>query len=172
MIRPRLLLTLVLVAALGLASCGSGDAGASPSDEGGITLTDATVDWPANPEVGAVRLRVHNDGATADELVGASSDASRSTMVHRSVTDAQGRATMEMAADLEIPARSTVTFEPGGLHIMLDGLQRDLEVGDEVQVTLVFRDAGPITTTARVVEPGSVDLGGTDDGDEEASHGH
>lgn len=167
MIRPRLLLSLLLVAVLGLAACSSSDGAAEASDGGGIAIADATVDRPVNPDLTAVRLRVVNDGATADELVGVSSDVSRSSMVHRSGTDAEGRSTMDMVANLEIPARSTVTFEPGGLHIMLDGLERELELGDQVEVTLIFRDAGSIATTAKVVEPGT-----TGGDDEEASHAH
>ena len=33
-----------------------------------------------------------------------------------------------------------VTFEPGGLHIMLIGLQQELKEGDDFEVTLQFRD--------------------------------
>ena len=78
-----LLLPLLVVGALGLAGCGSG--GSDGADGGapgaGIRITDATLDWPANPELAAVRMRIHNDGGEADELVGASSDAATSSMV-------------------------------------------------------------------------------------------
>ncbi|HRW38059.1 MAG: copper chaperone PCu(A)C [Acidimicrobiales bacterium] len=167
--RPLLVALLIVGAAL-VAGCGSEGPSTTATADGGIRISDATIDWPANPEVGAVRLLVHNDGPRADELVGASSDVATSTMVHRSVTDAQGRARMEMVSGLEIPARSTVTFEPGGLHVMLNGLTRELEVGDRVEVTMIFRDAGPVSATATVVEPGTASLGG--DAAEEAAHDH
>ena len=168
MTRPRLLLLAILpVCALALAGCGSGD-GASAAPKATVRITDATIDWPANPEVAAVRLRVRNDGSHDDELQGVSTQVARSAMVHRSSVDASGRSTMAPVAGLTIPARSTVTFEPGGLHIMLDGLTRDLRIGDRVPVTMVFRDAGSITTEAKVVAPGSVDLGSG----EEAGHDH
>lgn len=173
MTRLRLLLLPLLVAgALGLAGCGSGDGAEGGASGARIRITDATLDWPANPELAAVRMRIHNDGGEADELVGASSDAATSSMVHRSTTDEAGRATMDMVAGLPVPARSTVIFEPGGLHLMLDGLTRELEVGDEVEITLLFRDAGPVSATARVVEPGSQDPGAIATDAEEASRDH
>ncbi len=170
--RPRsLLVVLLALASLGLAACGSGDGAAEAQGGDGLRITDATIDWPANPEVAALRMRVHNDGAAADELVGASAEIARSVMVHRTTTDDQGRTGMAEATVVEVPARSTVTFEPGGLHVMLSGITTDLEVGDQVEVTLLFRDAGSVPTTALVVEPGTQDLGTGGDG-EEAGHDH
>jgi copper(I)-binding protein len=159
--RSLLLAALVAGASCtGLAACGGG------GDDAGIRVTDATIDWPANPEVAAVRFVVHNDGGEADELVGVSSPVAGSAMVHRSETDEAGRATMTHLEALEVPARSSVTFEPGGLHVMLRGITEPVEVGDEVEVTLRFAEAGDETITATVVEPGSQPAGdpeGTED---------
>jgi copper(I)-binding protein len=57
---------------------------------------------------------------------------------------------MEPVARLEIPAGGTVQLAPGGYHIMLIGLTKDLNVGDTVQVTLKFEKAGDVTVTAQV----------------------
>lgn len=57
---------------------------------------------------------------------------------------------MEPIARLEIPAGGTVQLAPGGYHIMLIGLTKDLNVGDTVQVTLKFENAGDVTVTAQV----------------------
>ena len=57
---------------------------------------------------------------------------------------------MEPIARLEIPAGGTVQLAPGGYHIMLIGLTKDLNVGDTVQVTLKFEKAGDVTVTADV----------------------
>jgi copper(I)-binding protein len=54
---------------------------------------------------------------------------------------------------VEIPADSTVKLEPGGLHVMLLDLKKDLVVGDTVEVTLTFSAAGEKTLTAEVKEP-------------------
>ena len=57
---------------------------------------------------------------------------------------------MQPVARLEIPAGGTVQLAPGGYHIMLIGLTKDLKVGDTVQVTLKFEKAGDVTVTAQV----------------------
>lgn len=166
-LRSLALAALAVVAASLLAGCGGDGAGA---DGASVRVTDATIDWPANPEVAAVRFVVHNDTGEADELVGVTSPVSGSAMVHRSETDDEGRATMTMLPELEIPARSSVTFEPGGLHVMLSGITEDLQVGDPVEVTLSFAAAGDVTVTAEVVEPGSQPAG--EPTDEEDAHAH
>lgn len=166
---PRPLIAALVAAAcvLGAAGCSSdpgSDGGSSSSSatssaaapaNGKVTVDDATIDWPANPSVAAVRMIVRNGTAKADALVGVSSPAAGSAMIHRTETDAEGRSTMSMQDRIDIPARSSVTFAPGGLHVMLTGITEDLQVGDDVEVTLEFQHAGTVTTTATVVEPAS-----------------
>jgi hypothetical protein len=60
---------------------------------------------------------------------------------------------MHTSEQVPIAAGGTVTFEPTGLHVMLSGIAEELEVGDEVQLDLIFREAGTVTATATVVEP-------------------
>lgn len=114
-----------------------------------------TVDLPANPEVGAVRMVVRNGGDHADALVRVSSPIAAGAMVHRSIVDAVGRSTMVPESSLPIAARSSVTFEPGGLHVMLTGISRALHVGDRVPLIFTFRHAGTVRATAVVVAPGA-----------------
>ena len=49
---------------------------------------------------------------------------------------------MEMHQLESVPLQvgGEVVFEPGGLHIMLIGLKRDLKLGDEFEITLQFRN--------------------------------
>ena len=163
---PSLRSTLVAVALgtfllVGAAACGSGDGGNSAAAQGddqptgSIVVEDATVDWPANPSVAAVRMVVRNGTAKPDTLLSVSSPVAKTATVHRSDTDAEGRATMTPEDELAIPARSAVTFEPGGLHVMLTGITEDLQVGDDVDLSLTFEHAGTVTATAEVVEPGT-----------------
>ena len=145
----RPLLVLLACAVLALAACGSDGGGATPAEaSGSLRVLDATVDAPANPKVAAMRLVVDNGTATDDLLVGASSPDAESVTIHRSVVDSAGRAVMVEAPAVPIAARSTVRFDPGGLHVMLTGLRRTLEVGDTVPVTLRFRHAGAVRVRA------------------------
>jgi len=167
--------TLLAAAALGAfllvgaAACGSGDGGsasAQSSDPGTLRVEDATIDWPANPTTAAVRMVVENGTDTDDTLVSVSSPVAKTTTIHRTETDDAGRSTMTEQKDLPVPADSEVTFAPGGLHVMLTGITEDLQVGDEVALTLTFEHAGTVEATARVVEPGSAG------DDTEGSHDH
>lgn len=151
-LRPALaLVALVVLAGPGLSACGSGD-GASAS--GSLTVVEVSVDRPINPEQTAVRLVVDNASATADVLESVSSPAAGQVSVHRSVTDDRGLSTMERVDGLGIPARSEVTFEPGGLHLMLEDLTGELAVGDRVPLTFTFAEAGAVSAEGIVTEPG------------------
>lgn len=48
--------------------------------------------------------------------------------------------TMQEVSSIDIPAGGTVTFEPGGYHVMLLDLPDPLETGEEFDVTLVMSD--------------------------------
>ena len=51
---------------------------------------------------------------------------------------------------LDIKAGTGVSLSPGGYHIMLIGLSAPLSVGDQVELTLTFENAGKINITAPV----------------------
>lgn len=153
---------------VGAAACGSGDGGSASAqggDAGTVHVRDATVDWPANPSKAAVRMVVANDTDVDDTLISVQSPVAKTTTIHRTETDDAGRSTMVEQEDLAVPAGSEVTFAPGGLHVMLTGITDDLQVGDEIALTLTFEHAGAVKATAEVVEPGSVgdDTEGTHD---------
>ena len=161
---------------VGATACGSGD-GAGPASAQGtgpsapatkatVAVEDATIDWPANPEIASVNMVVRNGTAEPDTLLSVGSPIAERASIHRTSTDADGRSTMTPQDDLAIPARSSMTFAPGGLHVMLAGITADLEVGDDVQLTLTFERAGTVTATATVVKPGTAGE------DPEGSHDH
>ena len=58
----------------------------------------------------------------------------------------------ELTDGLDLVAGETVTFEPGGYHVMLLDIAEPLEVGDEVEVTLDFANADSMTITVEVAE--------------------
>lgn len=155
--RPALLaFALLIPVGGGLGGCSDGSAGTPAAATAEVlTVVDARLDEPANPTVAAVRLVIDNPTAVADRLVGVSSPDADSTTVHRSGTDAEGRATMTPVTDLEVPAESRITFGESGLHVMLTGLHREVREGDTVTVVLEFERAGAVTVEVAVVEPGS-----------------
>jgi copper(I)-binding protein len=51
---------------------------------------------------------------------------------------------------IAIPAGQSVALEPGGFHIMLLDLAEPLELGQQVDLTLVFENAGEVAVTAEI----------------------
>jgi hypothetical protein len=59
---------------------------------------------------------------------------------------------MHHAMSVPIDGNTSLEFAPGGWHVMFIGLNRDLNVGDQVELTLHFRDHEDITVTVPVQE--------------------
>lgn len=125
------------------------------------TLGDLTIAHPHAFETartamsGAGYLTVANNGTQSDRLVEVQSDFPRS-MIHVTETDANGIARMTHLDTLEIPAGQTVTFAPGGLHVMFTGLGGyALEAGESFDATLVFEKAGAVDVTFTIEKRGA-----------------
>lgn len=122
------------------------------SSTGGIELTDA---W-ARPGGGhgmvgdmqgansAVYMVIRNHSANNDVLLMAESDIAEAVELHKSEMK-DGIMTMNPVESIEIPAGGQVELAPGGLHIMLIGLKKELKTGEKFTITLVFEKAGKQT---------------------------
>lgn len=98
---------------------------------------------------GAVYVTVRNPGSAPDALVRATSDAARTVELHEVVNDG-GVMRMRPIETLAVPAGASVEMKPGGYHVMLLGLTRDLRPGETVKVELTFERAGRMTIEAPV----------------------
>lgn len=93
---------------------------------------------------GAIFLEIMNHGA-ADRLIGASADVAEKAELHTHVEDANGvMQMMQIEGGVDIPAHGGHSFDRGGDHIMLLGLNRGLKQGDTIQLTLRFAEAGDV----------------------------
>ena len=101
---------------------------------------------------GVVFLTIADHGAP-DRLIAIDSPAARTAELHESSMDG-GVMKMRLIGVLPIAPGQTVTLAPGGYHIMLVHLNRDLAEGDKVPVTLTFETAGKIAVDAFVVKAG------------------
>lgn len=102
---------------------------------------------------GAVYVTLVNRARAADRLIGAESPRAARIEMHRS-SMAGGVMRMERIDGVDLPARATVKFEPGGLHLMLMGLKAPLAVKTDLPLTLIFEKAGRVEVKAKVVPPG------------------
>ena len=85
-------------------------------------------------------------------LVSISSTAFGSVMMHRTVEE-QGRSRMLTVDQIEVGAGKTMSFTPGGYHLMLTKPSRDFAIGERVPITLEFSDKHMITVQFEVRSP-------------------
>ncbi len=99
---------------------------------------------PNGAPTGGAFFTVSNNGATADRLMGASSEVAAVIEVHEmSVTD--GVMKMKQMVDgLLIEPGATVELKPGRFHMMMIGLPNAIKQGDMVKITLEFEHAGKV----------------------------
>ncbi|MDB5458813.1 MAG: hypothetical protein JWO83_1559 [Caulobacteraceae bacterium] len=132
----------LLLAAFAAALAGS--AKAHEVKAGPLTLGNLAV----RASIGAVPtsaayLTIDNAGAAPDRLLSVDCACAQSAMAHRTETKG-GISSMDSAAAVVIPAHGKVTFQPGGLHIMLMGLKGPLKAGGMQEMTLHFEHAGAV----------------------------
>lgn len=100
----------------------------------------------------AVYFTVLGSG-TPDAIVGSRVDPSIAVAAEVHETKiVNGVAQMAPVPRVAVPAGGRVDFAPGGYHLMLVGLKRELKVGDRVTVTLDFEKAGSVPFDAAVRE--------------------
>ena len=107
----------------------------------------------ASMGTGAVFMRLVNTGGEADRLIGAQTDVAEVVEIHETTIQDDVMKMQMLPEGLEIPANGEVLLKPGGYHIMLIGMKRDLNVGDQISLTLSFDKGAPLTIDAEVREP-------------------
>ena len=119
------------------------------------TPGDLSVDRPwslALPPVtpnGAAYLRIENRGQAPDRLVSAHSPIADRTEMHTHEMDG-GMMSMRRVHSIKVPAQGGVTFEPGGLHLMLLGLKKPFVAGERYPLVLEFEKAGTIEVSVEI----------------------
>jgi hypothetical protein len=111
--------------------------GCTASAAEGVEVRDLWARPAAQGGNGAVYFVIHS--SKADELVAVTSDVAEAVEMHESMMSGD---VMEMhhLQSLPLAAGEDVVFEPGGLHIMLVNLKQDLKTGDEIEITLHFKN--------------------------------
>jgi copper(I)-binding protein len=83
-------------------------------------------------------------GEEPDRLVGGSSPLAEKAELHTHLMEG-GVAKMRPVDAIEVSPGTPTVLEPGGLHLMLIGLNQKLEEGATMLLTLVFENAGEVT---------------------------
>ncbi|MDX1618578.1 MAG: copper chaperone PCu(A)C [Balneolaceae bacterium] len=83
-------------------------------------------------------LTILNRTPQTDTLVAVSTDAAGHTEIHQSFRKEGGVSGMRPAGPLPVESGSRLELKPGGYHLMLMQLSRDLAAGDSISLTLKF----------------------------------
>ncbi|MGW8248871.1 MAG: copper chaperone PCu(A)C [Acidiferrobacterales bacterium] len=92
---------------------------------------------------------IHNSGKQAVSLTGASSPEFGMVMMHMSMHK-NGEASMMMVDKIDIAPGKTVSFAPGGYHLMLMHRKKELKVGDKVLINLDFSNGHKMNVQFKV----------------------
>lgn len=155
-LKPYSVTPILLLAALALSACSPSRETSGPAS---IEVSDAWVRAPGAMagmnmgSPGALYMLIGNHGDSTETLLKVESGITGSCQVHLTRVDSNGVASMHAVDGLEIEARSTVELKPGGYHVMLVDLRRDLKEGEKLTFVLTFRNAGSITIQALVKAP-------------------
>ena len=162
----------LLAAAMAVAACQPGMMGdAMPGgdmggmsggpNEGKVAATVAGIEivdpWAraATLEGGnsAIYMVLKNTSGTADKLVAASGEVAAAIEIHETKMEGDVMRMAQVEGGIEVPAGGQVELKPGGYHVMLIGLTRDLAVGEKFPVTLEFASGATLQVEAEVRQP-------------------
>lgn len=121
-----------------------------------VAQVDVTAPWARatapGAQTGAAYLTLA--APAGDRLVGAETPVARTAELHTHLMEG-GIARMREVDAVEVPAGRPVALAPGGLHVMLIGLNRQLRRGETFPLILVFEKAGRVAAEVRVEGPGA-----------------
>lgn len=98
----------------------------------------------------AAYLTIWNGTSERDTLLEIKAEEVAKSEVHESYTTNEGLAGMRPAGLLDIASGDSLVLQPGGLHLMLMGVKKNLQKGDSLQLTFMFAKAGSLAVQAAV----------------------
>jgi periplasmic copper chaperone A len=100
--------------------------------------------------IAAFYMSIHNNGATADTLIGASSGSCSGMGMQIMGIGPDGN---DLPILVIIPAGSTAVLKFQGTRLLCYGVSGGIGPGSNVELTLVFENAGNVTTTIAIGNP-------------------
>lgn len=104
---------------------------------------------PKGADSGAAYMTVTNTGSRPERLSCVSSDASAKCQIHEMSMDNGVMKMRLVEGGVQVKPGETITFKPGGYHVMLVDLKAQLQQGKTVEATLKVDNGG----TAQVEFP-------------------
>jgi copper(I)-binding protein len=97
---------------------------------------------PTPTTVSEIYLSLLNQAPLPDQLIAVTVPSGQAAVI----VNAQGQ---RMQA-LDLPPGKPVLLKPGGIRIVVGGLDKQLRVGDRLKITLIFARAGSVLAEAMV----------------------
>lgn len=120
---------------------------AAPAAAGGIVRLHAV---PGRPAAGYFDYRVVGDRGA---LVSVSSPRAGRVEMHETM-NRNGMSEMRPLARIPVRDGETLSFTPGGRHLMLFDIARDIPAGGRIDLILHFEHGDTVTITATLVPTG------------------
>ena len=106
---------------------------------------------PPVVDTAAGYLVLNNSGGQEVSVVAIVCDAATAPEFHSMQTH-DGMVHMQKMEVVSIPAGGSVRFEPGGDHLMLKGLTRELKAGDHVAIKIGLSNGESVSVAAEVLD--------------------
>jgi len=141
----------VLLAALAIMAVGAGTFQSAMSIKiPKVQIADAWARVGLEGGNSAIYLKLTNNQDQDLTLIGAETDVAQATELHETTIGPDHVMRMEHIHAIELAANETVEFQPGGLHVMLIGLDKPLHEGDEILLRLIFEGYDPLSIAVKV----------------------
>ncbi|MFD2265096.1 copper chaperone PCu(A)C [Lacibacterium aquatile] len=109
----------------------------------------------AAQKTGGAYIALTNNSSSPDRLIAAETPVAERAEIHEHRHVDGVMQMREVAGGVTLPPGQTVTFGPGGYHIMLMGLKQPLAKGAKFPLTLVFEKSGKQTVDVTVEAAGA-----------------
>ena len=149
-----LIAALTIITLLGCTAAEQPAAAASsaPEAKSSVTITGARLVLPAVPgNPGAAYFALNNDSTDTAAIAGIAVTGAGKTEMHT--------ADMTLVDRAEAEPRTTLTFEPGKLHVMVYDVSADLKAGSETELTVTLTTGAKIAVPAKVEGMGAAAMG-------------
>ncbi|MCP4357694.1 MAG: copper chaperone PCu(A)C [Chloroflexi bacterium] len=150
------LLSAILFVIIALTACSSS---ASEPATGELTVTNVRANMTLPSSTGSFWMEIHNGTDTDDALIGGEFEGCGVIELHDMTMENDVMIMREVeGGQIPIPAGETVELKRGGLHVMCIDKAASLEAGSSIEITLNFANAGTMNVTAKVIEPGDMNM--------------
>jgi len=107
-------------------------------DENEVSIRDGWVqEGPPSQTITAAYMTIENHTGADIALRSANTEVAQTIELHK-MELIDGIMKMHRVGTIDIPAGGTAELKPGGYHLMVIGLKKELKEGDKVTITLAF----------------------------------